>query len=209
MFDLTSFVLFFIASWTLIITPGPDMLYVITRGVAQGRKAGLHSAFGVTLGIFVHTLLAAFGLAALLQTSAVAFLAIKYTGAAYLIYLGLKSFRDKGGLGNSEQQNPVAARAIFWQGFISNVTNPKIAIFFLAFLPQFVRPAGGPAVIQLLVLGLIFVTLSAGYTSVLAWAAGSLGLWLFSHAGMARWQGKITGSVYIGLGIRLILQRSE
>ena len=203
MFDTTSFALFFVASWALIITPGPDMLYVITRGIAQGRRAGLHSAFGVTLGIFVHSLLAALGLAALLQTSALAFLVIKYIGAVYLIYLGIRSFHDKGSFESGEQQNPIAAQAVFWQGFISNVTNPKIAIFFLAFLPQFVRPEGGSFFFQMLTLGLLFALCGITFLSVVGYFAGQIGSWCSKKPKLVnsfRW---LTGGVLVGLGLRL------
>ncbi len=203
MFDTTRFALFFIASWALIITPGPDMLYVITRGISQGRRAGLHSAFGVTLGIFVHTLMAALGLAALLRTSLIVFLVIKYAGAAYLIYLGIQSFRAKGGFETGGGQNPAAARAIFWQGFVSNVTNPKIAIFFLAFLPQFVRPEQGSFFLQMLTLGLLFALFGVSFLSVVGYFAGQIGSW-FAEKPKAvngfRW---LTGGVLVGLGVRL------
>jgi threonine/homoserine/homoserine lactone efflux protein len=201
--DTTSFALFFVASWALIVTPGPDMLYVITRGIAQGRRAGLHSAFGVTLGIFVHTLLAALGLAALLQTSAIAFLVIKYIGAAYLIYLGIQSFRDKGGFANGDSQNAIAAQAILWQGFISNVTNPKVAIFFLAFLPQFVHPERGSFFLQMLTLGLLFALFGIAFLSVVGYFAGQIGSWCSKKPKLVnrfRW---LTGGVLIGLGVRL------
>ena len=203
MFDTTSFALFFVASWALIITPGPDMLYVITRGIAQGRRAGLHSAFGVTLGIFVHTLLAAWGLAALLQTSVIAFLAIKYIGATYLIYLGIQSFRDKGGFENGAPPNSIAAQAIFWQGFISNVMNPKIAIFFLAFLPQFVQPEQGSFFVQMLTLGLLFALFGVAFLSIVGYFAGQIGSWCSKKPKLVnrfRW---LTGGVLVGLGVRL------
>lgn len=203
MFDPTSFALFFIASWALILTPGPDMLYVITRGIAQGRRAGLHSAFGVTSGLLVHTLLAALGLAALLQTSAIAFLVIKTIGATYLIYLGIQSFRAKGGFEQGKPHRPIAAQAIFWQGFISNVTNPKIAIFFLAFLPQFVQPDRGSFFLQMLTLGLLFALFGIAYLSVVGTFAGQMGGWLANKPAFVnrfRW---LTGGVLIGLGIRL------
>lgn len=203
MLDTTNFALFFVASWALIITPGPDMLYVITRGIGQGRRAGLHSAFGVTLGIFVHTLLAALGLAALLQTSALLFLVIKYIGATYLIYLGFQSFRNKASFESDTPQNRVAAQAIFWQGFISNITNPKIAIFFLAFLPQFVQPAEGSFFLQMLTLGLLFALFGIAFLSIVGYFAGQIGSWFAKSPQFLdrfRW---LTGGVLIGLGVRL------
>jgi threonine/homoserine/homoserine lactone efflux protein len=203
MFDPTRFALFFIASWALIITPGPDMLYVITRGIAHGRRAGLHSAFGVTLGLLVHTLLAALGLAALLQTSAIAFLVIKYIGAAYLIYLGIQSFRAKGGFEQEKHLKPIAAHAIFWQGFISNVTNPKISIFFLAFLPQFVQPDRGSFFLQMLTLGLLFALFGIAFLSMVGAFAGQMGGWLANKPAFVNRFHWLTGGVLIGLGVRL------
>ncbi len=155
MFDTTSFALFFVASWALILTPGPDMVYVLTRGMAHGRRAGLISALGVTVGILVHTLLAAFGLAVILQTSLVAFLLVKYVGAAYLIYLGVKALKDTGSLVLQTDHPALRVRVLFWQGVLSNVTNPKVALFFLAFLPQFVRREAGLVPLQMLMYGLL------------------------------------------------------
>lgn len=203
MFNTTNFALFFVASWALIITPGPDMLYVITRGITQGRRAGLHSAFGVTLGIFVHTLLAALGLATLLQTSAIAFLVIKYVGATYLIYLGIQSFRDNGDFEKDTPSNSIAAPAILWQGFLSNVTNPKIALFFLAFLPQFVQPEQGSFFLQMLTLGLLFALFGIVFLSGVGYFAGQIGSWCAKKPKVMsrfRW---LTGGVLVGLGVRL------
>ena len=128
MIEPAKFLLFIGVSWALILAPGPDMLYVITRGIAHGRKAGILSAIGVVCGILIHTTTAAFGLALVLQTSAVAFLLIKYTGAAYLIYLGIKSWRDKSTLSLQRPAPIVNSGALFWQGVLSNVLNPKIAM---------------------------------------------------------------------------------
>jgi threonine/homoserine/homoserine lactone efflux protein len=140
MFSLSEFMVFSIACWALILSPGPDMIYVITRGVAQGRLAGILSAAGVIAGTLVHTLFAACGLTIILQTSALAFMVVKFAGAAYLIYLGVQAFFSKDLLRLNGDRQPVGNRRIFLQGLMSNVLNPKIAIFFLAFLPQFVDP---------------------------------------------------------------------
>lgn len=203
MFEATNFSLFVAASWALIIAPGPDMIYVITRGVSQGRKAGLLSAMGVTLGILVHTVAAAFGLAVLLHTSALAFLVVKYAGAVYLIYLGFKALKDKSSFTLIEQEKPLAFRSIFWQGVLSNVLNPKVALFFLAFLPQFVDQDNGYVSLQMLGLGLIFALFGVAFLSVLAIFAGGIGNWLTQKAniaGVLRW---LTGAILIGLGLRL------
>jgi threonine/homoserine/homoserine lactone efflux protein len=203
MLDTTNLALFVTAAWALILLPGPDMLYVLTRGIAQGRRAGLLSAVGVTLGILVHTLAAALGLAVILQTSALAFLLVKYLGAAYLIYLGVQTFRAPGAMTLNPAPKPAAASAIFWQGVLSNVLNPKIALFFLAFLPQFINAEYGDPRRQMMVLGLIFATFGLLFLGALGLFSGEVGAWLARRpdlSGKLRW---VTGGTLIGLGIRL------
>lgn len=203
MMAMTNFALFFAASWILIVTPGPDMIYVITRGVSQGRKAGVVSAIAVTLGILVHTIFAAFGLAMILRTSALAFLAVKYAGAAYLIYLGIKSFRDKSGLVFDSEKAQVGIRRIFVQGILSNVLNPKVALFYLAFLPQFVKAENGSVAFQMVCLGLTFAFFGVVFLVLLGYFAGGIGSWLFRKqlfADKIRW---FTGCILIALGLRL------
>jgi len=201
--EWSNFALFFAASWMLIITPGPDMIYVITRGISQGRKAGMISAVGVTLGILVHTIFASFGLAIILRTSALAFLAVKFAGAGYLIYLGVKTFYDKSDFEFNRDRPKDGIRKIFVQGILSNVLNPKIALFFLAFLPQFVTPGHGSASIQMVYLGLMFALFGIVFLVILGYFSGGIGVWLFNKQNFAekiRW---FTGSVLIALGLRL------
>jgi threonine/homoserine/homoserine lactone efflux protein len=203
MIGITNFALFVTASWALILLPGPDMLYVITRGIAQGPKAGLLSAMGITLGILVHTVFAALGLAVLLQTSAPAFFIMKTFGAIYLVYLGFKAFRDNSGFTLHTQQITASFRTIFWQGALSNLLNPKIALFYLAFLPQFVNREGGNVPIQMALLGLLFALFGVAFLSVVGYFAGEIGRWLSSSpyvTGKLRW---LAGSLFIGLGVRL------
>jgi len=201
--EWSNFALFFAASWILIITPGPDMIYVITRGISQGRKAGVISAVGVTLGILVHTIFAAFGLAMILRTSALAFLAVKFSGAGYLIYLGVKTFKNKSDFTFDNDKQKVGIRTIFVQGILSNVLNPKIALFFLAFLPQFVNPEHGSASIQMVYLGLTFALFGIVFLVLLGYFSGGMGSWLSNkqnYAEKIRW---FTGSILIALGLRL------
>jgi len=205
MLDTSQLAVFVAASWILILTPGPDMIYVLTRGAAQGKAAGLASAFGVTLGILVHTLLAAFGLTVVLQSSMTVFLFVKYLGAGYLIYLGVKSLRDRSTLELGQDQRALSQRQIFVQGVLSNVLNPKIALFFLAFLPQFVNPAVGSTAVQMVLLGLLFALFGVVFLSVLGYTAGRLGRWLSQNDGLTRSLRWITGSVLVGLGVRLAL----
>jgi threonine/homoserine/homoserine lactone efflux protein len=201
--EWSNFALFFAASWMLIITPGPDMIYVITRGISQGRKAGIISAVGVTLGILVHTIFAACGLAIILRTSALAFLVVKFAGAGYLIYLGVKTLKDKSDFEVNRDRPKDGFRKIFIQGILSNVLNPKIALFFLAFLPQFVNPGHGSASIQMAYLGLTFALFGIIFLVLLGYFSGGIGLWLSNKQNSAekiRW---FTGGVLIALGLRL------
>jgi threonine/homoserine/homoserine lactone efflux protein len=196
-------VLFLTASLALIIAPGPDNILVLTRGVTQGRGAALVSAAGASLGLVVHSIFAAVGLSALLAQSAVAFSVIKYVGAAYLIYLGIKVFLNREGFAVSSEATPVGLKSVFVQGVASNVLNPKVALFFLAFLPQFADPTVDSAAVQLLALGLTFALLTWMVFSAIGYFSGSLGNWLESRPGYANVLRWLTGGVLVGLGLRL------
>lgn len=195
--------LFLTASLALIATPGQDNLYVLTRGVAQGRWAALVSSWGVCAGLLVHTTLAAAGLSAILASSATAFQVVKYAGAAYLVYLGVRTLLDRGGFSAPEDGRPAASlRTVFAQGVLSNVLNPKVALFFLAFLPQF---AGSGGALRFLALGAAFTLLTLVFTGVVALFSGALGGWLRSRPGPARALRYATGGILVGLGARLAL----
>jgi threonine/homoserine/homoserine lactone efflux protein len=198
-------VLFLTASLALIVAPRPDNILVLTRGVTQGRGAALVSTAGASLGLVVHSVFAAVGLSALLAQYAVAFSAVKYVGAAYLIYLGIKALSSREGFAVSSEAAPVRPKSVFVQGVASNVLNPKVALFLLAFLPQFefADPAAGGTALQLLALGLTFALLTWRIFSVLGYFSGGLGNWLESrpdYANVLRW---LTGAVLVGLGLRL------
>lgn len=201
--------LFVAASLAVIITPGPDNVYVLTRGIAQGREAALASAWGMCSGLLFHTTLAAVGLSAILARSEVAFSAIKYAGAAYLIYLGVKAFFGKEGFAPSTEEAPTARlRGFFLRGLTMNLLNPKIAVFFLAFLPQFAAPgetATGTAALSLLAFGLLFALLSVVVFSAIALFSGALGDRLARNPSFANVLQRLTGCVLIGLGVRLAL----
>lgn len=201
-----SLILFLTASLALIFTPGPDMIYVLTRGVAQGRRAALVSAWGACSGIMVHTAFAAIGLSALLQRSATAFLVVKYAGAAYLVYLGVRAFLDRENF-SGVRGAPAARslRSLYLQGVASNVLNPKVALFFLAFLPQFVDPASGSGALQMIALGALFAVLATGIFSAIAFFSGEVGDCLLDRPGFANALRWFTGSVLIALGLRLAL----
>jgi threonine/homoserine/homoserine lactone efflux protein len=203
MIEPAKFALFIGVSWALIIAPGPDMLYVITRGMALGRRAGVLSAIGVVCGILVHTTAAAFGLTLILQTSAIAFLFVKFIGAAYLLYLGFKSWRDQSTFRLQTTTSIARSSRLFWQGVLSNVLNPKIAIFFLAFLPQFVDKGRPQVTLQLITLGLTFAGFGLCFLLVVGYFSGTVGRWLTQRPRYAERFQHVAGGILIGLGIRL------
>ena len=203
MIDPAKFVLFVGVSWALIISPGPDMIYVITRGMAHGRKAGMLSAVGVVCGILVHTTAAAFGLTLVLRTSALAFFFVKFLGAAYLLYLGIKAWRDKS-IFELQPSAPLAkSSALFWQGVLSNVLNPKIAIFFLAFLPQFVDKGSSQVTWQMVSLGIIFACFGLVFLLVVGYFSGTVGKWLTYRPQYSLFLQRVTGGILVALGVRL------
>lgn len=209
MIEPTKFLLFIGVSWALIVAPGPDLLYVITRGVTQGRRAGMLSALGVICGILVHTIAAAFGLTLILQTSAIAFLIVKYLGAIYLIYLGIKSWRDNSTFNLQTSTSNMSLRKIFWQGVLSNVLNPKIAIFFLAFLPQFVDKGSSHVTLQMVILGLTFACFGLCFLLVVGYSSGTIGGWLTHRPQYAQFLQRLAGGILIALGVRLALTERQ
>ena len=209
MIEPTKFILFIGVSWALIIAPGPDMLYVITRGVTQGRQAGMLSALGVICGILVHTLAAAFGLTLIIQTSAFAFLLVKYLGAIYLITLGVKAWRDTSTFSLQHSTSSMSFRRVFWQGILSNVLNPKIAIFFLAFLPQFVDKANSDITLQMITLGVTFAFFGLCFLLVIGYSSGTIGSWLTGRPRYTQLLQRFAGGMLIGLGVRLAFVKQE
>jgi threonine/homoserine/homoserine lactone efflux protein len=204
--EKAAFLTFLVAALALNIAPGPDMLYVIGRSVGQGRKAGIVSSLGVFVGCWVHILAAAVGIAALLRSSPVAFNVVRYVGAAYLIYLGIRMLAQKADL-TSQQLKTQSLGAIFRQGAITNMLNPKVAIFFLAFLPQFIDAQRGSVALQIVVLGLIFNVGGTLVNLAVAYAGGTLGELLRRNQSIARLQRRFTGLIFMGLGLRLAWQK--
>ena len=205
MIEPAKFALFIGISWALILAPGPDMFYVITRGMAHGRRAGMLSAIGVVCGILVHTTAAAFGLTILLQTSAFAFLVVKFIGAIYLLYLGIQAWRDKSTFRLQTSASIAKSSALFWQGVLSNVLNPKIAIFFLAFLPQFVDKGSSHVTLQMAFLGIMFAGFGLCFLLIVGYSSGTIGRWLTDRPRYAQFFQRFAGGILIGLGIRLAL----
>ena len=184
------------------------MLYVIGRSVGQGRKAGIVSALGIFVGCLVHVTAAAAGLAALLRSSPIAFSLIRYAGAAYLIYLGAKILLRPPQPLDAPETSDAPMAAIFRQGVITNVLNPKVALFFLAFLPQFTDVSRGPVALQVLLLGLIFDVGGTLVNLAVAYGGGHAGEALKRNQKLVRLQKWITGTVFVGLGMRIGLSRS-
>ena len=199
--NLTHLPLFLLASAVLLLTPGPAVLYIIARSVAQGRRAGLVSVCSIEVGNFMHVIAATLGLSALLLSSAVAFTIVKYLGAAYLIYLGLRTLFTREASQAIVSSQPQSLRRIFAQGVVVATLNPKTALFFVAFLPQFVDPARGAIAAQMLVLGCIFILLAVLSDSMYALLAGTVGRWLKGSRSVRRAERYLVGSVYIGLGV--------
>ena len=209
MMDPAKFALFLTVSWALIIAPGPDMLYVITRGMTHGRRAGMLSAIGVICGILVHTTAAALGLTLIFQTSAFAFIIVKYLGAAYLIYLGIKAWREENVFSLLASSSTISSHQLFWQGVLSNVLNPKIAIFFLAFLPQFVDKGGSQVTLQLILLGLTFAFLGLIFLLIVGYSSGTIGSWITRRPQFAQSLGRFSGGILVALGVRLALTERQ
>ena len=199
--DLTHLPLFILASAVLLLTPGPAVLYIIARSVDQGRRAGLVSVGAIEVGNFVHVIAATLGLSAILLSSALAFSVVKYLGAAYLVYLGLRKLFTRENMQATGNNQPQSLRRIFSQGVVVATLNPKTALFFVAFLPQFVDPSQGSVGGQILVLGCIFVMMAVVSDSMYALLAGTVGQWLKSSRSVARAERYVAGAVYIGLGV--------
>ena len=210
MLDARLLGVFLVAALALLLTPGPAVLYVVTRSIDQGRGAGVVSALGVFIGTLCHVAAAALGLSALLMSSALAFQSVKYLGAAYLIYLGIRKFISRE---DSPQNGTPAPKhsltAVFRQGVVVNLFNPKTALFFLAFLPQFVNVQKGPVAIQILTLGTIFACM--GFTTDSSWAflAGTVATKIKSNLGFSRLQNYFSGGVYLSLGLATAFTGSQ
>lgn len=204
MFGIHDFELFLAAGILLNLTPGPDTVYILGRSIAQGREAGVASALGISVGSIFHTCAAALGLSAILATSAIAFGTIKLIGGAYLIFLGVKMILDR----RKQLSLPSHFRrrttvAAFRQGVVTNILNPKVALFFLAFLPQFIDPASNAKVPAFILLGLTFVTTGTIWCLILAWFASVFSERLRTNQRISQWLNRTAGALFIFLGVRL------
>ena len=201
--------LFVIAGVLLNLTPGPDSLLVMTRSAAQGWRAGSVAALGICGGTFVHIFAAALGLSALLATSSVAFAVVKYVGAAYLVYVGLSMLlsRRKSEQAATVSPAPLRYKQIFLQGFLTNVLNPKVALFFLAFVPQFISPAAPDKATAFIVLGLIFNTTGTLWCHILALTTAFASSKLQASDNVTAWLNRAIGAVFVSFGVRLALSQ--
>ncbi|MGL4608741.1 MAG: LysE family translocator [Trueperaceae bacterium] len=198
----TSLIAFCIASFLLAITPGPSMLYIATRSLSQGKGAGIASVLGVYTGVLVHILAAILGLAALIAASAVVFNIVKYIGAAYLIYLGIRTLMSKSELHTVELSDQNRLTSIYFQGFLTNLFNPKSILFFLAFLPQFVDPTQGSTMLQIAFLGILFIVVNLPVDLAVALLASGVGQFIKTKSWFSKTQKWLTGVITYWLRIR-------
>lgn len=209
MVDNSSLLVFVLASLALLLAPGPAVLYVVARSVDQGRWAGIISVLGISLGGWVHVVAAAVGLSALLVSSALAFTIVKYLGAAYLIYLGITTLLAPAKPVGEAEIIKMSHTKIFRQGMIVNILNPKTALFFFTFIPQFVDPMRGSVALQIVFLGSIFLIMAIITDGMYAIVAGTLGQWLKTNQQFLKIQKYLSGTIYIFLGITTALSGSE
>jgi len=206
MFEVT-WLLFIFASLVLIVTPGQDMILVMSRSIARGSAAGVATAAGVSVGLVGHTILATLGLGAILRTSEWLFVALKLAGAAYLVYLGIQLIRAAKHELAVSADAPRSLWRLFFDGALSNISNPKIAVFYFAFLPQFVLPGATHPTLSVFVLGLVFAGLTFLVKGPVGLGAGLLSCWLRSRPKVIAWLHRTSGAVLIGLGLKLAFER--
>jgi threonine/homoserine/homoserine lactone efflux protein len=200
-----SLLVFITAGLLLNITPGPDVLYIVGRSLGQGRSAGVVSALGISAGCLFHVAAAAFGLSALMVALPLAYDVVRYAGAAYLVWLGLRALVSKSSPFQMQRVESAPLGRIFRQGMLTNVLNPKVALFFLAFLPQFTDPTRGPLAFQIIMLGLIFIANGTVVCLAYAFSASWLGDWLKTRYDIATWLNRAMGGLFVVLGLRLAL----
>ncbi len=199
---------FLAAAVMLTLTPGPDNLMVLGMGMSRGRRAGMAFGLGCALGCLSHTLLAVVGVSALVAASPVAFTVLKVTGGAYLLWMGVQAWRNAGAVrvgGDAAGEAPL--RQLFAKGLIANAINPKVVLFFLSFLPQFVIPSQGSVAVQLGLLGVLFTAQAALLFGLLGWFSGRIGAWLNRRPGVGRWLDRLAGTVFVALGLRMLAAR--
>lgn len=198
---------FLLACVALSLTPGLDTFYILTRSGREGRAVGVAAVLGVNAGCIVHTLAATLGISAILMTSALAFSVLKYAGAAYLVWIGVRMMMSRSQGPREAVTRGSGFAATFRQGMLTNVLNPKVALFFLAFLPQFVSPHAAHPQLGLLVLGAAFIGVGMSWSMVLAMLGGHVHRWLHGRPGASRWMDRVCGGVLLGFGVKLAAAR--
>lgn len=206
MIDQTTLIAYVAIVLGFVFIPGPATLLTSARATSSGAKVGIATGAGIAAGDMLHTMMAVVGISAVIAASAWLFTAVKYAGAAYLIYLGLKAILDKSPITMASGALRIDAGSAFRQAIVAEILNPKTAMFFLAFLPQFVKPQNGSAALQLTILGTIFVLLGLLSNTVFALSAAGLGRFLRRNPSVLKWQSKVVGGIYCAVGIRLALQ---
>lgn len=199
--------IFVLASAALAIAPGPDNIFVLTQSAIHGKNAGFFVTLGLCTGLIIHIMAVAFGVAAIFKTSAVAFTVLKVVGAAYLLYLAWQAFRaGKTSIAEGDSIH-VSAKALYARGILMNVTNPKVAIFFLAFLPQFADPLRGTIAVQMILLGAVFMATAFFIFCVISWTAGRIGYWLKQSQRAQTIISRLAGTVFVLLACRLVVSK--
>ena len=202
--DLQNYLLFVSASIILCIVPGPDMIYLLTRTIAQGKKAGVAAALGINIGGYFHLTAAILGISAIIATSSLAFTFLKWCGAAYLIYIGIQAILSTSILNiGQDHDSSTPLKTIFWQGFLSDALNPKVAIFFISLLPQFIQPEAGNSLNQLLILGLTVNIVALPINLIIVWFSHTVSKQIRESNRVSKALNNTMGVVFIGLGIRL------
>ena len=209
MVTLTQVLTFLLAAILITASPGPDNLMVLSMGISRGRMQGIAFGLGCALGCVSHTLLAALGVSAIVAASPLAFTALKWAGGAYLVWLGIGALRNAGSstVATGASADHTALHTLFLKGMLANAINPKVVLFFLSFLPQFVVPEQGAVAWQLGILGLVFTAQAAILFSALGYFAGTIGGWLNRTPRAGIWMDRIAGTIFVGLGIRIIASR--
>ena len=205
LFDAPTLWAYLAAATVLVLLPGPGTAWILAQAAAGGTPRGVRAAFGLETATLIHALAAGLGLSAVLATSAMAFQLLKYAGAIYLLWMGLRAWRERPRAPATDAPRPIAHRGVYRRSVLTGVLNPKTAVFFLAFLPQFVHPERGLVWLQFLLLGAMLSTIGLSHSLALSFAVGRFGGRLRERAG--RWQQRVTGTVFIALGLRLALQQ--
>ncbi|WP_162653263.1 LysE family translocator [Lentilitoribacter sp. Alg239-R112] len=207
MIDTATLITYLIVVSGFAFIPGPATLLIAARASTSGMKVALSTSLGIAVGDFAHTVFAVFGISAIIMASVTAFTIVKLLGAAYLIYIGLKAIFGKSKLQIGGEKIEIGLRAAFHQGVISEILNPKTALFFLAFLPQFIKPENGSVAMQVFILSLILIVICALSNLVYAYTAGGLGNYLRKNPHVVKWQNRFLGGVFCSLGLSIALQQ--